>query len=604
MGLLVQIRCVVSVLSPVPLLLKPQFRRHIAQASRVLGPPLETLDGDARGIDLLGWGFVLRHNVLPLIPKGAVTPVACASPQTFDTLRNVLEAKLGPISHCHSTQDTIQKTASDMRGAVQVARAETCAPLDESCRNWSGLRAGFLASATLGALAAFAYFWPAATLLALTFWTVLTLCATTALRTAGALVELRHTRRKNLEWSSTRAHTIEVGRLPRISLLVPLFKEQDIASELVTRLSALDYPKDRLEVCLVLEERDHQTADVLAWAVLPDWMRIVRVPHGALRTKPRAMNYALDFTSGDIVGIYDAEDMPAKDQLRKVAAGFARAKPNVACLQGVLDFYNARQNWVTRCFTIDYAMWFRLILPGLVRLGIVIPLGGTTVFFRRKALEDLGRWDAHNVTEDADLGVRLARRGYRADFVDSITMEEATSSVPAWVRQRSRWIKGYAVTWAVHMRDPLRLLGELGAWRFLGVQILFLGTLTQFVMAPLLWSFWLVPFGFYHPVIEIASHSTVLSMAALFLLAEIATMALAAFAVAGPKHRWLIKWVPVMHLYFPLAAVASWKGFGELFTRPFYWDKTSHGKASIPRQAGRIWRPRRRLDVNAPQKPG
>lgn len=566
--------------SPFPLLLNPQFRRQAAVGPRDLGPPLETLDGDARAIDQLGWAYVLRHDILPQIPKGAITPVACASPRTFAALQETLEAELGPVAHCHSTKEVIQAETCKLRGARHVTKAETCAPSSESCRNWSGLRAAFVAAATLGGVAICAMLWPAATLLALTFWTVLTLCATTALRAAGALVELRHTRRKNREWSSSRSHKIDVGHLPRISLLVPLFKEQDIASELVASLSALDYPKDRLEVCLILEESDSQTADVLAWAVLPDWMRIVRVPNGTLRTKPRAMNYALDFTSGDIVGIYDAEDKPAKDQLRKVAAGFARAKPNVACLQGVLDFYNASQNWLTRCFTIDYAMWFRLVLPGLVRLGIVIPLGGTTVFFRRKALEDLGRWDAHNVTEDADLGIRLARRGYRAAFVDSVTMEEATSSVPAWVRQRSRWIKGYAVTWAVHMRDPLRLLGELGVWRFLGVQILFLGTLTQFVMAPLLWSLWLVPFGFYHPVIEIAAPNVILSMAALFLLAEIATIAIAAFAVAGPKHRWLIKWVLLMHLYFPLAAIASWKGFAELFTRPFYWDKTSHGASN------------------------
>jgi cellulose synthase/poly-beta-1,6-N-acetylglucosamine synthase-like glycosyltransferase len=600
--------------SSFPLLLTPQFRRRSAHSAHDTSAPLENLDGDPRGIDHLGWAFVLQHNLLPLIPKGAVTPVACADPHTFETHRTTLEAKLGRVAYCHSTQDVITAAASNVRGTIAVARAETSTPKNESCRIWSGRRAAFVASAVLGSLSLCAVLWPAATLLALTLWAVLTLCATTGLRTVAALVELRHSRRKTIEWCSSRSHKIDVGRLPRISLLVPLYKEQDIASELVTRLSAIDYPKDRLEVCLILENCDHQTAEVLAWAVLPDWMRIVRVPEGALRTKPRAMNFALDFTNGDIVGIFDAEDMPAKDQLRKVAAGFARAKPNVACLQGVLDFYNAKQNWLTRCFTIDYAMWFRLVLPGLVRLGIVIPLGGTTVFFRRRALEDLGRWDAHNVTEDADLGIRIARHGYRTAFVDSVTLEEATASVPAWVRQRSRWIKGYAMTWAVHMRDPLRLLGELGPWKFLGVQILFLGTLSQFVFAPLLWSFWLVPFGFYHPVVEIAPRGVVLTMAALFLLAEIATMAMSAFAVAGPRHRWLIKWVPVMHLYFPLAAVALWKGFAELFTHPFYWDKTSHGHAPasrtmrpkrwmriIQRLAGRISRPLRRPDEGVPQ---
>ena len=256
-------------------------------------------------------------------------------------------------------------------------------------------------------------------------------------------------------------------------------------------------------------------------------------------------------------------------------------------MQGVLDFYNARQTWLTRCFTIDYATWFRLVLPGLVRLGFAIPLGGTTVFFRRDVLDRIGRWDAHNVTEDADLGIRLARRGYHVAFIPSVTEEEATASVPAWIRQRSRWIKGYAVTWAVHMRDPLRLLGELGPLRFLGVQILLFGTLSQFILAPFLWSFWLILFGLPHPVDTILPWTAVVLLGALFLLSEVATLAIAALSVATPRHRWLIKWVPVMHVYFPLASIASWKGYAELIWKPFFWDKTAHGGQAIQPRADR-----------------
>ena len=148
----------------------------------------------------------------------------------------------------------------------------------------------------------------------------------------------------------------------------------------------------------------------------------------------------------------------------------------------------------------------------------------------------------------------------------------------AWIRQRSRWIKGYAMTWAVHMRDPMRLLGELGPWRFLGVQVLFLGTLSQFVLAPLLWSFWLMVFGLPHPITEILPWSAIVVFGTLFFASEVATIGMAALAVATPKHSWLIKWVPLMHLYFPLASIASWKGFAELVWHPFYWDKTKHGR--------------------------
>ena len=195
------------------------------------------------------------------------------------------------------------------------------------------------------------------------------------------------------------------------------------------------------------------------------------------------------------------------------------------------------------------------------------------------ALEAIGRWDAHNVTEDADLGIRLARRGYRCAFVHTTTEEEATATIATWVRQRSRWIKGYALTWAVHMRRPVKLFYDLGAWKFFGFQILFLGTLSIVLLAPLLWSLWLIVLGLDHPIEAMLPASVISAVVVLFLLCEIATLGVAALAVSTPRHRWLLPWIPLLHLYFPLASFASFKSFWELMSCPFYWDKTSHGKA-------------------------
>jgi cellulose synthase/poly-beta-1,6-N-acetylglucosamine synthase-like glycosyltransferase len=188
--------------------------------------------------------------------------------------------------------------------------------------------------------------------------------------------------------------------LPKVSILVPLFKETEIVHHLIARLSQLTYPKCLLDVVLVLEEEDETTRETLASIDLPSWIRTVVVPDGQPRTKPRAMNYALDFCEGDVVGIFDAEDAPDPDQITAVARRFQELPDNVVCLQGILDYYNSRQNWLARCFTIEYATWFRMILPGMEKLGFAIPLGGTTLYFRRKVLEELGGWDAHNVTED------------------------------------------------------------------------------------------------------------------------------------------------------------------------------------------------------------
>src|SRR5690606_9418328 len=253
---------------------------------------------------------------------------------------------------------------------------------------------------------------------------------------------------------------------------------------------------------------------------LPEWMRVITVPRGTVKTKPRALNHALVYARGAIVGVYDAEDAPDPDQLMKVVSQFQRSGPEVACLQGVLDYYNPHTNWLSRCFTIEYATWFRLILPGIARLGLSVPLGGTTLFFRRSVLEELGGWDAHNVTEDADLGIRLARRGYRTELLDTVTGEEANCRAIPWIKQRSRWIKGYMMTWAVHMRQPALLWRQLGPRRFAGFQVMFLGSILQSLLAPLMWSFWILPFGLWHPLAAAMTRGELMFMVTLFLLSE------------------------------------------------------------------------------------
>ncbi len=231
----------------------------------------------------------------------------------------------------------------------------------------------------------------------------------------------------------------------------------------------------------MLEERDDVTRNTLAQTDLPPWMKVIEVPYtSGLTTKPRALNYALDFCRGRIIGVWDAEDAPDPDQLETVARCFHAAPPEVACLQGILDYYNPRANWLSRCFTVEYATWWRIIMPGIARLGFVIPLGGTTLFFRREALEKVQGWDAHNVTEDADLGFRLARFGYRTELIPTVTYEEATCRPWAWIRQRSRWLKGFMVTYFVHMRRPHQLMADLGPRKFWGFQIFFLTAISQF----------------------------------------------------------------------------------------------------------------------------
>lgn len=540
---------------------------------------------DPRLIDLAGAGFCLTHGILPWRRIGGVTWIATARPDEFEALMPHLPPSFGQVRMLLCSEEEAQSGVLDTRRTRLIREAETRVPARESCRTQNSGRTGRIAMLAIALTGAGLWFAPTVIGGLLTLWAVLTLLTQTGLK----LLSFLSARRVAAD-ARTLAEAIAEGRaevppteiaLPLISVMVPLFHEKDVAGKLIARLARLEYPRELTDILLVIEASDAVTEAALQGVRLPHWIRVVRVPDGPVKTKPRALNYALNFCRGQIVGIWDAEDRPDPDQLHKVARRFHMAPADVACLQGALDFYNPRTNWLARCFTVEYAAWFRILLPGVARLGLIVPLGGTTLFFRRPLLEQLGAWDAWNVTEDADLGVRLARRGLRTEILDTTTDEEANCRTLPWIKQRSRWLKGYAMTWAVHMRDPATLYRELGAWRFWGFQVQFLGTLSQYLLAPILWSFWLLTLGLPHPLrvpLETGiGHWVIVALFGLFMTSELLGIFVSLRAVKGVKHRHLIAWVPTLHFYYPLGCLAGWKAIYEVVARPFYWDKTAHG---------------------------
>ena len=357
--------------------------------------------------------------------------------------------------------------------------------------------------------------------------------------------------------------------LPVYTVLIALYREAAVAAKLTRALNALDYPAAKLDIKLVVEEDDADTRAALERLALPARYQILVAPAGAPRTKPRALNIGLAQARGDLITIFDAEDEPEPDQLRKAAAAFAAAPPQVGCLQARLAIDNADDGWLARLFAIEYAALFHVINPGLSRLGAPVALGGTSNHFRVSALRDAGGWDAWNVTEDIDLGFRLARHGYRVGALDSTTHEEAPARLPAWLRQRRRWFKGWMQTFLTHTRAPGRLVREAGPAQAASAMLLVAGALLGPMFGPAFaLALLAAPGG--------APDALWLGIAAAGL-ASAAAPALIGLARADALA--LSPWLALVPVYWLLMSIAAWWALIDLVRNPFHWHKTAHGLA-------------------------
>ena len=347
--------------------------------------------------------------------------------------------------------------------------------------------------------------------------------------------------------------------------------------------ASLDYAPEKLEVFFLLEEEDDETIEACRNRQMPAHIRPLVVPQGYPKTKPRACNYGLAAATGEYLVIFDAEDRPEPSQLRKALAAFAASPPEVVCQQAKLAYYNQRQNILTRFFTLDYANWFDGILPGLTKLGAPIPLGGTSNHFRMQALRDLGGWDPFNVAEDADLGIRLTRAGYRTAVFDSVTLEEANSRVRSWIRQRSRWVKGYMQTLLVHTRRPRLLRKQLGLFNTISFAILIGGTPLAALLNPIFWVLGILYYSTRSTAIEALFVTPVYYMGLVcFLLGNFIFIYMNVFTAVRWGYNGLAKWALLSPLYWVLLSIASYQALYELITRPHYWQKTTHGLIAHP----------------------
>ncbi len=368
--------------------------------------------------------------------------------------------------------------------------------------------------------------------------------------------------------------------LPPYTLIVPLYREAGVAAKLVEALARLDYPADRLQILLVTEADDEATRAALHSSGLARNMRVLAVPAGQPRTKPRALNYALTFATGEIVAVYDAEDVPDPGQLKMAAHAFQASFGDLGCVQARLDIYNPADTFFTRQFTLEYAALFFAMLPAYERLGLPLPLGGTSNHFSRAVLEHAGGWDAFNVTEDADLGLRLARLGFKVSVIASDTWEEAPATAAQWFGQRTRWIKGWMQTYLVHMRSPARLLRDLGPMAFLGFQMIFGGLILSALVHPVFYAILAYQFAQGGPLLPSMQPGWQAAMWVLcafnVVTSYVSAIALGALCARQRAKGWLVRSTVGLPVYWLMISAAAYVALAELIRRPHHWAKTAH----------------------------
>lgn len=379
------------------------------------------------------------------------------------------------------------------------------------------------------------------------------------------------------------ARAIPDADLPPYTILVPAYNEPEVVADLIAAMDALEYPRDRLQVLLLLEADDQITIDAAKACGESDVITILLVPPAEPRTKPKACNYGLHFATGDIVTIFDAEDLPEPLQLRRVVAAFRDLPDDVACVQAKLVYHNGHQNLLTAWFTAEYALWFGYLLPGMMVSTSPIPLGGTSNHLRRDILQRIGAWDPFNVTEDADLGLRIASHGYHTAVIDSYTLEEANSDAINWIRQRSRWYKGYLQTWLVHTREPVKLYRTLGLRSFIRFNLVLAGTPIIAVLNLLFW-FITVLWFLGQPAVVGSVFPALIYFPALFamIIGNFTVMYMNMIALREDDRSDLLLAALTVPLFWLMMSIAAAKGAYQMIRQPSFWEKTFHGLAERP----------------------
>jgi cellulose synthase/poly-beta-1,6-N-acetylglucosamine synthase-like glycosyltransferase len=568
-----------DILSHARIVREHDVSRVLARQQGLAFVDLTAVEIDPEVVQLLPQRVALAHRIVAFQRRQDATVVALVDPRDEEVLGLVHQYLGSDVELVLATDTQISLVLQEAYAADHIAvaceRLVAGAPENSAFIVFSRGQKRFAAVMTLLVLAGFALA-PIGTFVVLNLLACAFYGAFSGYKFWLAYESLDHDEEAHISAEALAA--MDDRELPIFTILMPMYREAAIVPKLVRSIERLDYPRTKLDIKLLLEADDQETLDAVRALDLPPHFRVVIVPDALPKTKPKACNYGLLLARGDITVIYDAEDEPDPDQLKKVVLTFRESDPATVCVQCKLNYYNRTQNLLTRWFTTEYSMWFDVFLPGLDAHDSPIPLGGTSNHFATKELLELGAWDPHNVAEDADLGIRLNKAGWRTAVLDSTTYEEANPDLHNWIRQRSRWVKGYMQTWLVHMRHPVALWRSLGTRSFLSFQMTVGGTFFGFLLNPFYWaltSLWLLTEA---DVIRQLFPSVIYYAAAAGLF--VGNFTFTYFNAVGSMRRGhfdLVKYALLSPVYWSFMSIAAWKGAYQLIVAPHYWEKTIHG---------------------------
>lgn len=537
---------------------------------------------------------LMRHQVYPLTKGGRlllVTPNPFLSEEArrdilsytrFDSIELV-------VAHPEAVRQAIVQVAYKTTGISSETEVESYRPQQSAHHFLKNPRPQVILVALLVSAVVSSVLWPGPAALTLFFILNVIYFIVNPQKTYTFFKALL--RQHTLVIKPADLRELSESALPRYTLLVPLREEAPVVPKLVKRLQAIKYPPEKLDIKFAVVTDDTTTLDALRLAgigvpsddasTLGTFCHLVRMPPGPITTKPLACNFALTFARGHYTVIYDAEDKPNTDQLLKAVAGFGKSDMRMACIQARLNFYNSRQNLLTRLFSLEYGYWFDFFLPGLQTTDSPIPLGGTSNHFVTSYLRQVGSWDPYNVTEDADLGLRIFRLHYHTAIMNSYTLEEAVSRVGPWIKQRTRWEKGFLTTFLVHLSHPVRLIRDLGFRK----TILSVNTFGASYFLPFANPFlWLAFLGSvlpdYFPKILPPVPGWLLAIGIFNLVfGNLAYVVTAVISAVKNRRLDLVPYVLLLPPYWLLISLATYRAMWQFVVKPFYWEKTTHGRA-------------------------